>query len=75
MLTREGEISKPAILINDNGDLLHGGSMDNPIDRDMSTVLLSRKWAKGKWSDDFNALIAKVNVDVAYSEIGADKVS
>nr|WP_306663315.1 CRISPR-associated helicase/endonuclease Cas3 [Saccharophagus degradans] len=75
LLTREGEISKPAILINDNGDLLHGGSMDNPIDRDMSTVLLSRKWAKGKWSDDFNALIAKVNVDVAYSGIGADKVS
>jgi len=75
LLTREGEMAVSVVVIKPDGDLIHGGVMENPADRDLSTVQLSRKIAKGKWVDEYYAFIACIGVDLQYDELGARKIN
>lgn len=70
MLTRDGEMSLSVVLTKSDGALLHGGSFQDLEDRDRSTVSLSRKLAKGKRDNDNYCLVAVINEDVMYSELG-----
>lgn len=75
LLTREGEMAISVILTKENGELLHGGRLDDAADRDLSTVQLSRTLAKGAWSEDYHAHIARIGVDLQYDGMGAGKIN
>lgn len=70
LLTREGEMTATVVLINESGELLHGGDYKEQHDRELSTVAIAKKHAKGKRDSDFYCIKAIVNEDISYSELG-----
>ncbi|GGP56022.1 hypothetical protein GCM10009347_23350 [Shewanella algicola] len=70
LLTREGEMSATVVLLNDKGELWHGGDYQEQQDRELSTVAIAKKHAKGKQDPDLYCLKAIVNHDINYSELG-----
>lgn len=70
LLTREGEMTATVVLINESGELLHGGDYKEQHDRELSTVAIAKKHAKGKTDSDFYCIKAIVNKDISYSELG-----
>jgi CRISPR-associated endonuclease/helicase Cas3 len=70
LLTREGEMSVSVILLNADSSLLHGGNYNEQQDRELSTVSLARKHAKGKKDDTYYCLKAVIGKDIIYNEMG-----
>lgn len=70
LLTREGEMSANVVLLNAQGELWHGGDYKEQQDRELSTVAIAKKHAKGKQDPDLYCLKAIVNHDIDYSELG-----
>ena len=70
LLTREGELAQTVVLLNEAGELLHGGDFKEQSDRDKSSVSLSKKLAKGKKDETYYCLKATVNQDINYDELG-----
>jgi len=70
LLTREGEMSVTVVLLNDQGELLHGGDYNEQHDRELSTVNIAKKHAKGKQDTDLYCINAIVGKDINYSELG-----
>ncbi|MEQ3657356.1 MAG: CRISPR-associated helicase/endonuclease Cas3 [Glaciecola sp.] len=70
LLTREGEMTATVVLINKEGDLWHGGSYQEQQDRELSTVAIAKKHAKGKQDPDLYCIKAIVNQDIRYGELG-----
>lgn len=70
LLTRDGEMSVAVVLINEQGELLHGGDFDEPLDRERSTVSLSPKHARGEKNADFYCYKAIIGKDIQYNELG-----
>jgi len=70
LLTREGEMSQPVVLFNDEGDLFHGGDFNEQYDRERNTVSLSKKMAGGIKDENFYCMKAVVNKDIYYSDLG-----
>ena len=70
LLTREGEMTATVVLLNEQGDLLHGGDYNEQQDREKSSVSIAKKHAKGKQDTDFYCVKAIVNKDMVYGELG-----
>jgi CRISPR-associated endonuclease/helicase Cas3 len=70
MLTREGEMSATVIIIKENGELLHGGDLDEQFDRERSTVSIAKKHAKGTRDDAYHCIKSVLGRDIQYSEVG-----
>jgi CRISPR-associated endonuclease/helicase Cas3 len=70
LLTREGEMSVSIVLLNTDGSLLHGGDFNEQQDRELNTVSLARKHAKGKKDDDYYCYKVIVGNDITYNEMG-----
>lgn len=70
LLTREGEMTATVVLVNDKGELHHGGDYNEQQDRERSTVSIAKKHAKGKKDTDFYCIKAIVNKDIDYGELG-----
>jgi len=70
LLTREGEMTATVVLLNEQGDLLHGGDYKEQQDREKSSVSIAKKHAKGKQDTDFYCVKAIVNKDLIYGELG-----
>tara|TARA_R110001606_G_scaffold398291_1_gene576963 strand:- start:855 stop:3278 length:2424 start_codon:yes stop_codon:yes gene_type:complete len=70
LLTREGELTATVVLLNEQGDLLHGGDYKEQHDREKSTVSIAKKHVKGKQDTDFYCFKAIVNKDIEYGELG-----
>lgn len=70
LLTREGEMSVTIVLFNADGSLLHGGDFNEQQDRELNTVSLARKHAKGKKNDTYYCYKAVVGDDITYNEMG-----
>jgi CRISPR-associated endonuclease/helicase Cas3 len=70
LLTREGEMTATVVLVNEAGELWHGGSYQEQQDRERSTVSIAKKHAKGKADTEFYCIRATVNHDVEYGELG-----
>lgn len=70
LLTREGEMSVSVVLFNIDGNLLHGGDFNEQQDRELNTVSLARKHAKGKKDDAYYCYKAIVGNDITYNEMG-----
>lgn len=70
LLTREGEMTATVVLLNEQGELWHGGDYQEQHDRELSTVAIAKKHAKGKQDPDLYCLKAIVNQDINYSELG-----
>jgi CRISPR-associated endonuclease/helicase Cas3 len=70
LLTREGEMSATVVLLNNQGELLHGGNYNEQHDRELSTVNIAKKHAKGKQDTDLYCIKAIVGKDINYSELG-----
>lgn len=73
LLTREGELAQMVVLLNEQGQLLHGGDFNEQADREQSSVSLSKKLAKGSKDEKYFCLKAIVNKDINYSELGVTK--
>ncbi|MBB1408029.1 CRISPR-associated helicase/endonuclease Cas3 [Pseudoalteromonas sp. SG44-17] len=70
LLTREGEMTATVVLLNEQGELWHGGDYQEQQDRELSTVAIAKKHAKGKQDPDLYCVKAIVNHDINYSELG-----
>ena len=70
LLTREGEMTATVVLFNEQGELWHGGDYQEQQDRELSTVAIAKKHAKGKQDPDLYCLKSIVNHDINYSELG-----
>lgn len=70
LLTREGEMTASVVLVNDVGELWHGGNYCEQQDREKSTVSIAKKHARGKQDSDFYCTKAVVNDDIQYGELG-----
>lgn len=70
LLTREGEMSVSIVLLNADGSLLHGGDFNEQQDRELNTVSLARRYAKGKKDDAYYCYKAIVGIDITYNEMG-----
>lgn len=70
LLTREGEMTATVVLFNEQGELWHGGSYQEQQDRELSTVTIAKKHAKGKQDPDLYCIKAIVNQDISYGELG-----
>ncbi len=70
LLTREGEMTATVVLLNEQGDLLHGGDYKEQHDREKSSVSIAKKHAKGQQDTDFYCVKAIVNKDILYGELG-----
>lgn len=70
LLTREGEMTATVVLLNEQGELWHGGDYQEQQDRELSTVAIAKKHAKGKQDPDLYCIKATVNQDINYSELG-----
>ena len=70
LLTREGEMTATVVLLNEQGELWHGGNYQDQQDRELSTISIAKKYAKGKPDSDLHCLKAMVNNDINYSELG-----
>jgi CRISPR-associated endonuclease/helicase Cas3 len=70
LLTREGEMTAAVVLLNEQGELWHGGDYNEQQDREKNTVSLAKKHAKGKQDSDYYCIKSIVNRDVEYSELG-----
>lgn len=70
LLTREGEMTATVVLVNEQGELWHGGDYQEQQDRELSTVAIVKKHAKGRQDPDLYCLKAIVNHDINYSELG-----
>jgi len=70
LLTREGEMTATVVLVNEQGELLHGGEYKEQQDRERSTISIAKKHAKGKFDTDFYCIKAVVNKDIIYGELG-----
>jgi len=70
LLTREGEMTASVVLLNDVGELWHGGDYSEQPDREKSTVSIAKKHAKGKQDTEFYCIKAVVNNDIQYGELG-----
>jgi len=70
LLTREGEMSVSVVLFNQEGGLHHGGDFNEQQDRELNTVSLARKHAKGKKDDTYYCHKAIVGTDITYNEMG-----
>jgi len=70
LLTREGEMSVSVVLFNEEGNLHHGGDFNEQQDREINTVSLARKHAKGKKDDTYYCIKAVVGTDITYNEMG-----
>lgn len=70
LLTREGEMTATVVLLNDKGELWHGGDYQEQQDRELSTIAIAKKHAKGKQDPDLYCLKAIVNHDINYCELG-----
>jgi CRISPR-associated endonuclease/helicase Cas3 len=58
------------VLLNDQGELLHGGDYNEQHDRELSTVNIAKKHVKGKQDTDLYCIKAIVGKDINYSELG-----
>lgn len=70
LLTREGDMAIQVVLVDANTNPINGGVIHNPIDRELSTVSVSRKIAKGHQYKDEDFLIAEVGKDMFYESLG-----
>lgn len=70
LLTREGEMTATVVLINEQGELWHGGDYNQQYDRELSTVAIARKHARGEQDLEFHCFKAIVNKDIHYSDLG-----
>ena len=70
LLTREGEMTATVVLVDDEGELWHGGDYLEQQDRERSTVSIAKKHAKGKPDKDLYCIRATVNSDIEYGELG-----
>jgi len=70
LLTREGEMTATVVLMNEQGELFHGGDYKEQQDREQSTVAISKKHAKGTKDTQLYCIKAVVNKDINYSELG-----
>jgi len=70
LLTREGEISVSVVLFNEDGSLFHGGDFNEQQDRELNTVSLARKHARGKKDDTYFCHKAIVGSDIIYNDMG-----
>ena len=70
LLTRDGDMSETVVLLNTDGELLHGGDFKEQQDRENSTVSLAKKYAKGKKDSEYYCTKAVVGKDIVYNEMG-----
>ncbi len=70
LLTREGEMSISVVLLNEDGDLWHGGSFEEQEDRERSLVSLKSKYVKGAECNEYHCVKAIVGKDIHYNELG-----
>jgi CRISPR-associated endonuclease/helicase Cas3 len=70
LLTREGEMTISVVLFNQDGTLINGGDFNEQQDRELSTVSLARKHAKGKKDDTYFCLKAVLGKDIIYNDMG-----
>lgn len=70
LLTREGEMTATVVLINEQGELWHGGDYKEQHDRELSTVAIAKKHATGKQDPALYCFKAIVNQDINYSNLG-----
>jgi len=70
LLTRDGDMSLSVVLLNEQGELLHGGDFNEQQDRERNTVSLARKYVKGKKHEQYYCHKAVVGKDIIYNEMG-----
>jgi len=70
LLTREGEMSISVVLFKQEGELYHGGNFNEQQDRELNTISLARKHAKGRKDDTYYCHKAIVGKDIIYNEMG-----
>ena len=74
-LTREGEMSIRVVLTNSDRNLIHGGQIENELDRELSTVQLSKKMLKGIWNEKYHIFTARIGKDLIYNDLGVSKMN
>jgi len=70
LLTREGEMSASVVLLNERGDMWHGGDFSEQEDRERSMLSLNPKYAKGSKCTEHYCYKAIVGKDIQYNELG-----
>ncbi len=70
LLTRDGEMSATVVLLTPEGNLLHGGDINERLDRENSTVALAKKHAKGVIDPTYYCHLAQVGRDIIYNQMG-----
>jgi CRISPR-associated endonuclease/helicase Cas3 len=70
LLTREGEMSATVVILHENGELFHGGDINDQKDRERSTVSIAKKHAKGIKDDDLFYIKSILGKDINYTDLG-----
>ncbi|KMT64541.1 CRISPR-associated helicase/endonuclease Cas3 [Catenovulum maritimum] len=71
MLTREGEMTVTVVILDEQGNLFHGGNYNEQQDRERSTISIAKKHAKGNQDTNLYCIKAVINKDIIYNELGA----
>ena len=63
-------MSATVVLLTPEGNLLHGGDINERLDRENSTVALAKKHAKGVIDPTYYCHLAQVGRDIIYNQMG-----